>query len=149
MEEAWFQALQDVSDDEGKKAFASLMRATTFGDVKPGHIIEKVEAAKAAKSLETGSDIPWISSAPKFSGIKDHTNPSPEWRRWLESEKFQLYRSVDSRTQEIVLIANPEAWDWTLKDNRPYFIRPEPIMTGQKAPQEKTPWNQRERNRGA
>jgi hypothetical protein len=131
----WFEVLKFVSDEDGLKAFNELMTTTIFGDPEPAHIIELASKYKAQRIQTPTDGHPWISQAPKFSGEKfedlDQGRPTASYTLWRDAEQHKRYRSTNDR-DEIFLIQNPEAWDWTLKGGKICFIRPEPEATGDK-----------------
>lgn len=151
VEAAWYQALKELSDDQGKKAFSELMRSTTYGDSEPAHILEIAEKHAQMWVNSDNDEHPWISKAPKFIGEKfqdlDRGIPTSEYAKWREIEQHRRYRSTDQH-DNIFLIQNPEAWDWMIKSNKIYFTRPDPEATGNRrtdgAKQKSRPaWNQR------
>lgn len=139
--EAWTQALQDLTDDEGKFAFAAVARSVTFGDVEPAHVLQKAEEARGIKPARGKIDsrhLPWISQAPKFFGTKFEAErpgamcpPTKEFAAWLDEERPKRYRSMDY-DGNIFLIQNPEAWEWREVGGAVTYIRPLPEATGEK-----------------
>lgn len=132
---AWFQALENLSDKDGRKAFRELARSTTFGDPEPAHILEIAGKHNQMWVNRDDGQNPWISKAAKFEGEKfeDTTTgePTREYARWREQEQHKRYRAVGEH-DEIFLIQNPEASDWLVKGGKINFIRPEPEATGTK-----------------
>lgn len=108
------------------------MRCTIYGDVEPGHVIEKAHELKQQRNADPKGAYPWIQTAPTFDDV-DYVNPSPEFKAFLARERAKLYRSVDTRTGEIFLIKNPYCWEWVECTNgreRGHFVRPKAIPTG-------------------
>ncbi len=135
VEKAWQFCLRELPNEAGIEAFSTLMKRTTYGDVEPAHILEIAQELYTRRVMDRGGEHPWIDTAKPFAGSVDYENLSEGFRTWLSLERARLYRAVDSRTQEIMLIRNPAAWDWKFVEEQTVFVRPAPIPTGQKAPQ--------------
>lgn len=139
VEQAWYHSLINLSDSQAKEAFAALMRKTIYGDVEPAHVLETATEL-AAEKLNSNEGIPWIKTAPEFHGDIDLEFPSPEFKAFLGRERDKKYRALrdcegDPTKQEVVLIANPAAWNWHFNaDRRPVFHRPPEIRTGEIVP---------------
>lgn len=133
MEAAWHFCLRELPNALGISAFGALMKRTTYGDVEPAHILEIAQELETRRVMDRGGEHPWIDAAKGFAGPVNYLDPSDGYKTWLSLERSRLYRSVDTKTQEIMLIRNPSAWDWRIEDGMPVFIRPAPIPTGQKA----------------
>lgn len=129
IEEAWYQSLKNLSDEDGREAFSAIMQTTIFGDVEPAHILEKHDEIISKKLLSSSGMESWISKAPTFDDTIDYEMPSREFCRFLERERPKRYRALDPHTEEILLIQNPAAWEWKIKNGSVAFIRPEPIRT--------------------
>lgn len=144
---AWYQALEDVTDNEAKEAFRKLLKKKTFGDPQPSDVIEIVEELRFKKEMDSdpNADLPWISKAPNFEGEKfedlDRGIPTRAYLAWKQEEEHKRYRSI-GRDNEIFLIQNPNAWDWRIINNKMHFIRPEPEATGKfrKEAEKPKPW---------
>lgn len=134
MEGAWHFCLKEVPNDLAVEAFGILLKRAVYGDVEPAHILEIAQELETKRAMDRGGEYPWIDTAKPFAGSVDYENPSEGFRTWLSLERARLYRSVDSRTQEIMLIRNPAAWDWKIVDEQTVFVRPAAIPTGQLAP---------------
>jgi len=124
-EEAWFHSLKNLNDDDGIEAFRAMMQQTIYGDVEPGHILEKAAELALVRHSKNGD---WIQNAPKFHGTKG----TPEHDTFISKEKHNRYRSTNTQTGEVFLIQNPDAWEY-LVDNRGNrtYIRPPAIPTGE------------------
>lgn len=149
VEAAWFSALADISDEDGKRGFAALTRTLIIGDVEPGHVVQAIEALEEKKQQarltnRAHGEHPWISEAPKFQGVRWEQEsdggvgiPTAEFKAWLSTEQPKRYRAVRTETNEIVLIQNPEAWAWKVSGGQITYLRPRAIETGEKKPRVK------------
>lgn len=133
VESAWHFCLKELPNELGRSAFGALMKRTTYGAVEPAHILEIAQELETRRAMDRGGEHAWIDTAKPFAGQVNYDNPSESFKTWLSLERARLYRSIDSKTQEIMLIRNPSAWDWRVEDGIRIFIRPAPIPTGQKA----------------
>lgn len=121
-EEAWYQSLIDLNNTDGIEAFASVLRsgASIYGDVEPGHIIERAEQLALARMQRGGEN--WIASA---ASNRDN-------EAWIANERKKLYKSTND-DGNVFLIANPAAW--TYRDNEDgtrTFFRSVPRATAEK-----------------
>lgn len=138
--EAWSRCLTDVENEIGIAAFRALARKTTYGDPEPGHILEIVAELKAARGMSQND---WIFNAPHFAGDVDYENPSPAFKAFLKAERGKLYKAWDSRTEEVLLIRNPAAWEWVKARNgaeHGRFLSPPPQHTGEFIKRDKIWW---------
>ena len=129
-------SLSELSDDLGRKAFKAVSQKVIFGDVEPSHILEEAEKLSHKKTYDGDGVHKWISQAPTFKGVRFREGdlPTQEFNAWLALERPNLYRSIDPLTREIVLIQNPDAWEWVITKKWGFvFKRPDPILTGQMA----------------
>lgn len=137
VESAWHYCLKELPNESGRAAFGVLMKRTTYGAVEPAHVLEIAQELEIKRVMDRGGDHSWIDTAKAFAGSVDYENPSEGYRTWLGLERGRLYRAINSETGEIMLIRNPAAWEWRIKDGQPVFLRPAPIPTGQIAPRTK------------
>ena len=133
LELVWFQALESLSDSAGKKAFKVLFRTRTFGDPEPADVLQIAEEQEQEQLQGAEDGTPWISKAPKFVGERWQDNActiaTKEFANWLVVERQRLYKAVD-RDNNIILIQNPEAWDFEIRNGSRVAVRGDTEETG-------------------